>query len=101
MQEYTFFLIFAPKYRLRVLVRNASPRRFQRVPTIYNLSKNKKNVKNFLLKLSTFTTSEKSVHYMGMLDWPRRGGSNKYPQSMFWSKNMKNIYTPAYPSFTI
>ena len=28
----------------------------------------------------------------------RRGGSNEYPQSMFWSKNKKNRYTPAYPS---
>ena len=26
---------------------------------------------------------------------PRRGGSNEYPQSMFWSKNKKNRYTPA------
>ena len=25
------------------------------------------------------------------LEPPRRGGSNKYPQSMFWSKNKKNI----------
>ena len=32
---------------------------------------------------------------------PRRGGSNEYPQSMFWSKNKKNRYTPANPSFTI
>ena len=31
----------------------------------------------------------------------RRGGSNEYPQSMFWSKNKKNKYTPAYPSFAI
>ena len=30
-----------------------------------------------------------------------RGGSNEYPQSMFWSKNKKNGYTPANPSFTI
>ena len=30
-------------------------------------------------------------------------GSNKYPQSMFWIKNKKNRYTPAYPhpSFAI
>ena len=28
-------------------------------------------------------------------------GSNEYPQSMFWSKNYKNRYTPAYPSFVI
>ena len=31
------------------------------------------------------------------LEPPRRGGSNEYPQSMFWSKNKKNRYTPAYP----
>ena len=30
-----------------------------------------------------------------------RGGSNEYPQSMFWSKNKKNRYTPAYTSFAI
>ena len=35
------------------------------------------------------------------LEPPRRGGSNEYPQSMFWSKNKKNRFTPAYPSFTI
>ena len=32
-----------------------------------------------------------------MLEPPRRGGSNEYPQSMFWIKNKKNRYTPAYP----
>ena len=25
----------------------------------------------------------------------------EYPQSMFWSKNKKNMYTPANPSFTV
>ena len=35
------------------------------------------------------------------LEPPRRGGSNEYPQSMFWSKNKKSTYTPAYPSFAI
>ena len=35
------------------------------------------------------------------LEPPQRGGSNECPQSMFWSKNKKNRYTPAYPSFTI
>ena len=29
------------------------------------------------------------------LDPPRPGGSNEYAQSMFWSKNKKNRYTPA------
>ena len=35
------------------------------------------------------------------LELPCRGGSNKYPQSVFWSLNKKNRYTPAYPSFAI
>ena len=35
------------------------------------------------------------------LERPRRGGSNENPQSIFWSKNKKNRYTLASPSFTI
>ena len=35
------------------------------------------------------------------LEPPRRGGSNEYPQSMFWSKNKKNRYSPVNPSFSI
>ena len=30
-----------------------------------------------------------------------RGGSNEYPQCMFWVKNKKIRYTPANPSFAI
>ena len=36
-----------------------------------------------------------------MLDQPRRGGSNEYPQPMFWIKNKKIRYTPANPSLSI
>ena len=32
------------------------------------------------------------------LEPPRRGGSNEYPQSMFWSKNKKKVY-PCKPQF--
>ena len=42
------FLIFALKHRLWVLVRTASLRRFQRVPTIYVLSKNEKIINFFI-----------------------------------------------------
>ena len=31
------------------------------------------------------------------LEPPRRGVSNEYPQSMFWSKNKKNKYTLCTP----
>ena len=34
-----------------------------------------------------------------MLILPRRGGSNEYPQSMFWRKNKENKYNFAYHSF--
>ena len=34
-----------------------------------------------------------------MLEPPQRSGSNEYPQSMLWSKDMKNRYTSACPSF--
>ena len=41
------------------------------------------------------------------IDWgytlepPQRGGSNEYPQSMFWSKNKKNMYTLVNPTNSI
>ena len=35
------------------------------------------------------------------LEPPCRGGSNECPQSIFWNKNKKNRYTPAYSSFAI
>ena len=35
------------------------------------------------------------------LEPPQWGGSNEYPQSMFWSKNKNKMYTPVNPNFTI
>ena len=42
-----------------------------------------------------------NMHCGYKLEPPRRGGSNEYPQCMFWSKNKKNRYNPAYPIFAI
>ena len=36
-----------------------------------------------------------------MLEPPRQGGSNEYPQSMFWIKNKKIRYTPEFFFFII
>ena len=33
------------------------------------------------------------------LEPPRRGGSNEYPQSMFWSTNKKHRLNPCKPQF--
>ena len=49
------------------------------------------------LKIENFQLKNSDI----FLIFARRGGSNEYPQSMFWSKNKKNGYTPAYPSFAI
>ena len=35
------------------------------------------------------------------LELPYEGGSNEYPQSMFWSKIKKKMYTPVNRYFTI
>ena len=55
-------------------------------------------IENFQQKnLDIFLIFAQNIHVdCGyMLEPPRRGGSNEYPQSMFWSKNKKNRYTPA------
>ena len=59
-------------------------------------------IENFQLKIfDIFLIFAQNIDCGYTLDPPRRGGSNEYPQSMFRSKNKKNRYTPANPSFTI
>ena len=57
-----FFLIFALKHSLWELVRTASVRRFKRVPTIYVLSKIKKNITIFYLKIIIIYSREISQY---------------------------------------
>ena len=46
--------------------------------------------------------SAQNIDCVYSLEPPRRGGSNEYPQSMFWACRKKKImYTPVNPSFTI
>ena len=59
-------------------------------------------IENFQLKkVDIFLIFAQNIDCGYKLEPPRRGGSNEYPQSMFWSKNKKNRYTPANTSFTI
>ena len=56
---------------------------------------------NFPLKnVDIFLIFAQNIDCGYTLEAPRRGGSNEYPQSMFWGKNKKNRYTPANTSFT-
>ena len=59
-------------------------------------------IENFQLKIfDIFNILAQNIHCGYTLELPRRGGSNEYPQCMFWIKNNKNRYAPANPSFSI
>ena len=54
----------------------------------------------FLIKKSDiFHISAQNIDCGYSLEPPRRGGSNEYPQSMFLSRNKKNIVYPCKPQF--
>ena len=57
---------------------------------------------NFQIKNSDiFHVSAQNIDYGYSLEPPHRGGSNEYPQSMFWAEIRKLMYTPMNPSFII
>ena len=59
-------------------------------------------IENFQWKIfDIFLIFAQNIDCGYTLEPPRRGGSNEYPKSMFWSKNKKNSHTLAYPSFAI
>ena len=59
---------------------------------IFHCCKNKKNI---------FLIFAQNIDCGYTLEPPQWGGSNEYPQSMFWSKNTEIMYTPVNPNFTI
>ena len=59
-----------------------------------------KKTENFRIKNSDiFYISAQNIDCGYSLEPPHRGGSNEYPQSMFLSKNKKNIVYPFKPQF--
>ena len=61
-----------------------------------------KKLKIFRLKNSDiFHTFAQNIDCGYSLEPPQRGGSNEYPQSMFWANIRKIMCTPVNPSFTI
>ena len=46
-----------------------------------------------------FHISAQNIDSGYSLEPPRRGGSNEYPQSMFWAEIRKITYTPCKPQF--
>ena len=66
-----------------------------------NFTTKKKNEIFQMKKLWNFSYSAQNIDCGYSLELPRRGGSNKYPQSMFWAELRQIIYTPVNPSFTV
>ena len=57
---------------------------------------------NFQMKMfDIFLIFAQNIDCGYTLEPPQGGGSNEYPQSMFWGKNKKKMYTHVNPSFTI
>ena len=55
---------------------------------------------NFQIKNSDiFHISAQNIDFGYLLESPHWGGSNKYPQSMFLSRNKKNNIYPCKPQF--
>ena len=48
-----------------------------------------------------FQISAQNIDCAYSLEPPRRGGSNEYPQSMFFSRNKKNNVYPCKPRFYV
>ena len=75
---------------------------YENLPVQYTKNFLALKIKNFQYKkFDIFLIFAQNIDCGYTLEPPRGGGSNEYPQSMFWSKNKKNRYTPAYPSFAI
>ena len=66
-----------------------------------NLTTKKMKVFRWKILFFFFPISAQNIDCAYSLEPPRRGGSNEYPQSMFWAEIGKIMYTPVNPSFTI
>ena len=85
-----FFIVF-----LRQCI--TKTRLFKYIENFSSQNKKKFRQKN----CDIFHISVQNVDCGYSLEQPRRGGSNEYPQFMFWAEIRKITYTPANPSFTI
>ena len=57
-------------------------------------------MKIFQIKKSDiFHISAQNIDCGYLLEWPRQGGSNEYPQSMFLNRNEKHNVYPCKPQF--
>ena len=91
------------EHRICMLARQIKPwSHYENTPIqLYWKFYHQKN-ENFQIKNSDiFHISAQNIDCGYSLEPPRRGGSNEYPQSMFWAEIRELMYTPVNPIFTI
>ena len=75
---------------------------YENTPIKYTENFTTKKMTIFHIKNSDiFHISAQNIDCGYSLEPPHRGGSNEYPQSMFWAEITKIMYIPVNPSFTI
>ena len=81
---------------------NATSTHYEDMPIQKYRNFHLQKIENFQIKNSDiFHTFAQNIDCGYSLEPPRRGGSNEYPQSIFWANIRKIMYTPVNPSFTI
>ena len=93
-----------PQSRNTAFPRHQKKKRWQQIITKISLFK---YTENFTTKIWIFSnknsnvihTSAQNIDCGYSLEPPRRGGSNKYPQSKFLGRNKKNNVYPCKPQF--
>ena len=61
---------------------------------IFFFSNKNRNFQKKMFDIFLIFAKKNNVDHVHTLEPPHRGGSNEYPQSMFWSKNNKYRCTP-------
>ena len=76
---------------------------YENTPIQIHRKFHRKKTENFQIKNSDmFHISAQNIDCGYSLEPPWRGGSNEYPQSMFFLAEIRKIlYTPVNPSFTV
>ena len=73
---------------------------YENMPIQIYWNVNHKKNENFQIKKTyIFHNSAQNIDCGYLLELPRRGSSNEYPQSMFLSRNKKNNVYPCKPKF--
>ena len=101
---FVLYLVLRGKGILFTSTRSSSPHLIITKTRLFKYIENfiSKKTENFQIKISDiFHISAQNINCGYSLEPPRRGGSNEYPQSMFWAEIRKIMYTPVNPSFTI